>query len=228
MKNILFVIPARSKSKGIKNKNIIEWKGKPLIMYSYEFLLKQRIDLENICISTDSEEYIDFLIKNGVNKKCLLKRPNCLGEDLVVDYPVILHSWSNREELLKKEFEYIAIIRPTSPIRPDNIILESIDILLSNPELTSLRAMRKVAENPYRVWKFSSQGKYMTPLIDNVIEPGNIPRQKLNKNFYFQSGEIEIVKRSTLQSGSISGSKVGIIEMKDKNVDIDTYDDFKC
>ena len=227
MNNILFVIPARSGSKGIKNKNIIDWGGKPLIMHSFDFLLSQNISDNNICISTDSYRYINFLKQNGVHSKSILKRPNCLGEDIVVDYPVIIHAWSNREELLEKEFQFIAIIRPTSPNRPKNIIQESIDKLLNNPELTSVRAMRKVSENPHRVWKYSENNSYMVPIIDNIIEPGNIPRQKLDNNFYYQSGEIEITKRTTLQSGSISGPRVGIIEMKNKNIDIDSKDDIK-
>ena len=47
MNDVLFVIPARSGSVGVKNKNIISWKGKPLIMYSFDFLVSQNIALEN-------------------------------------------------------------------------------------------------------------------------------------------------------------------------------------
>ena len=227
MNKILYVIPARSGSKGIKNKNILEWNGKPLIMHSFQFLLDQNISLDDICISTDSSDYVNFLENNGVHEKCILKRPTCLGEDFVVDYPVILHAWSTKEELLKKKFEFIALIRPTSPNRPKDIISKSLDLLIENPQLTSVRAMRKVSEHPFRIWQLSSDNKYMKPLIEDVLEPGNIPRQKLQNNFYFQSGEIEIMRRSTLQLGSISGSKVGIIEMTDKNIDIDTPDDIK-
>ena len=38
MDEVLFVIPARSGSSGIKNKNIIDWKGKPLIMHSFDLV----------------------------------------------------------------------------------------------------------------------------------------------------------------------------------------------
>lgn len=227
MNKILYVIPARSGSKGIKNKNIAEWNGKPLIMYSFQFLLDQQIPLDDICISTDSQNYINFFKKLGIHERCILKRPKCLGEDFVVDYPVVLHAWCIKEEFLQKEFDFITVIRPTSPNRPKDIITKGLKILIDNPHLTSVRAMRKVSEHPFRIWRFSSDKKYMKPLIEDVREPGNIPRQKLEDNYYFQSGEIEIIRRSTLQLGSISGSYVGIVEMTEKNIDIDTPDDIK-
>ena len=59
------------------------------------------------------------------------------------------------------------------------------------------------------------------------LKNGNIPRQKLSNNYFYQSGELEIIKRSTLQLGSVSGSNVGIIEIDETNVDIDSEDDLK-
>jgi len=228
MNNVLFIIPARSGSSAIKNKNIIDWKGKPLIKHSFDYLVGQNISLNNICISTDSDKYIEFFQQIGINRACILKRPSSLAENLVVDYPVILHAWCNREELLKRKFEFIAIVRPTSPNRPKDIIFKGLELLNKDKELTSVRAMRKVNENPFRIWRKSKKNKYMHPLIHDVFEPGNIPRQLLDQTFYYQSGELEIVRRSTLQLGSISGSNVGIIEVTEKNIDIDTPDDLKC
>jgi len=228
MNDVLFVIPARSGSSGIKNKNIIDWKGKPLIMHSFDFLKSQSINLENICVSTDSDQYINLFKENGIPEKCIIKRPKCLAEDYVVDFPVILHAWSLKEELLNKKFEYIALIRPTSPIRPKDIISRGIEILEKNHEITSVRAMRKVSENPFRIWQKIKNKNYVSPIVEYVPEPGNIPRQMLDKDFFYQSGELEIVRRSTLQLGSISGPKVGIIEIDGKNLDIDNPDDLRC
>ena len=84
--------------------------------------------------------------------------------------------------------------------------------------------MRKVTEHPYRIW-IKDEKEIAKPLIKNIKEPGNIPRQYLEKNYFFQSGEIEICRRETLQSGSISGDNVGIIEIEDSNPDIDSIDD---
>ena len=226
MENILFVIPARSGSQGIKDKNIMMWKGKPLLMHTYDFLIERKINCENICISTDSKRYIDFFLNQGVNKKSFIKRPKCLGENFVVDYPVVLHSWAIKEEINKKIYDYIAIMRPTSPVRPNNIIESGLEVINNDRSLTSVRAMRKVKEHPNRVWKKNNLG-FVEPLLNDTFEPGNLPRQKLVNDFFYQSGELEIIRRTTLQMGSVSGSKVGILEINEINIDIDTKDDLK-
>lgn len=53
-KNILAIIPARVGSKGIKDKNITELNGKPLIAYSVEAGLKSKY-INKVVVSTDEE-----------------------------------------------------------------------------------------------------------------------------------------------------------------------------
>ena len=65
----------------------------------------------------------------------------------------------------------------------------------------------------------------MKTIIDKVREPYNIPRQQLPKLF-FQSGDIEIIKRKTIKKGSISGNHVLPLIVKTYN-DIDTIEDLK-
>lgn len=222
--NILFVIPARSGSKGLPNKNVFFWKDKPLTMHSYDYLINQNIDPKKIVITTDSEEYAEIFIKYGVRRESILLRPSCLAEDNVVDYPVILHAWSYMENINKEKYQFITLIRPTSPIRPKNLIERGINLIKENKELTSIRAMRKVKEHPNRIWV--KEDKIAKPIIQNINEPGNIPRQFLSMLYYYQSGELEIVRRNTLQMGSISGDNVGILEIYDDYPDIDSTNDF--
>ena len=56
IKKILAIIPARSGSKSIKNKNIIKYKGKPLIYYSIKTALKSKL-INRVIVSTDSKKY---------------------------------------------------------------------------------------------------------------------------------------------------------------------------
>ena len=55
MKNIA-IIPARSGSKGVKDKNIRNLCGKPLMAYTIEAAL-QSSKFEEVMVSTDSEKY---------------------------------------------------------------------------------------------------------------------------------------------------------------------------
>ena len=59
MKNIVALIPARSGSKGIPNKNIKNICGNPLIAYSIRVAQKSKL-IDRIIVSTDSQKYADI------------------------------------------------------------------------------------------------------------------------------------------------------------------------
>ena len=66
MKNIVAIIPARAGSKGLKNKNIIDLCGKPLMAYSIEAALRAEV-FSKVIVSTDSEHYADIARKYGAD-----------------------------------------------------------------------------------------------------------------------------------------------------------------
>lgn len=224
-KDLMIIIPARSGSKGLKDKNIFMFKGKPLIMHTFDYLIEENHTYDQIIISTDSTYYMNLLKEYGVPEKCFLLRPTCIAEDNVVDYPVVLNAWAFMESKRNQLYKYIALLRPTSPFRPKGLIYDGLNILKKDSSISSVRAMRKVSEHPFRVWK-KIDDTYVEPLINDKFEPGNIPRQLLEEKYMFQSGELEIFTRETLQSGSISGSRVAFLEMKEINPDIDSVNDF--
>ena len=89
--------------------------------------------------------------------------------------------------------------------------------------------MTEVSQHPYRMWKKKS--KYISSFISddspNLSEPYNKPRQILPKVF-FQTGDIEIVRRSTILAGSVSGDRILPIQLNQNAViDIDNLEDLK-
>ena len=103
--------------------------------------------------------------------------------------------------------DIIILLRPTSPLRPKGLIEEAVSMLENNPKASSVRAMTKSKEHFYRQWK--KDGDYIQSFVEDqsVHEPYNIPRQFL-PNSYFQTGDIEVIRRSTLINGSVSGDFV--------------------
>ena len=87
--NIITVIPARSGSKSIKDKNIIPYKGKPLIYYSIRAALKSKF-INRVIVSTDSNKYKKISIKLGAEVPFL--RPKKYSTDNSIDYDYILHA----------------------------------------------------------------------------------------------------------------------------------------
>ena len=76
----LAIIPARGGSKRIKNKNLVNFNGKPIISYTIENAKKSKL-FDKIHVSTDSEKILNYLKK----KKLLpeFKRPKTLSKDKV-------------------------------------------------------------------------------------------------------------------------------------------------
>lgn len=220
--NIYTIIPARGGSKGIPKKNIKTLKGKPLIAHTIEYSLKSKFTNKTI-VSTDSLEIAEIAKSFGAIVPFI--RPSNLAEDLTPDFPVFKHALLELENIFKEEIDLLILLRPTSPYRPHGLIEIGINKMIQNPGASSLRSVTKTNEHPYRQW--ISNGDYIVGYEKGTKEPYNIPRQQLPE-IYFQTGDIEIIRRSTIMDGSISGKNViPLIINHDDMVDIDTHKDWK-
>ncbi len=220
---MLAVVPARSGSKGIPNKNIRAFKDKPLLVHALSYA---RENLTNGCLvlSTDSDRYLEVAREYGCDPSAKFLRPSILAGDEVQDHPVALHALNESEKLLSRTFDYVAWLRPTSPIRPPGLIQHGLKLLAENPQATSIRAVRPAAEHPYRIW-FEHESGRMSGIIRQVPESFNLPRQLLPLKYWFQSGEIEMVTAKTLRDGSMSGTYVLPLKIFERNPDIDSEKD---
>lgn len=115
------MIPARSGSKGIKNKNLALLGDKPLIEYTFELASSlQSKFIKKIILSTDSEEIIS-LSKKFHKIHTPFIRPTHLATDSSNVSDVVIHAldyYSNLDE----SFDYVLLLQPTTPFRkPDEI-----------------------------------------------------------------------------------------------------------
>lgn len=222
--NIYTVIPARGGSKSVPRKNIKPLNGHPLIKYSIDYSNASSL-VNRTIVSTDDEEIAD--IAKGLGADVPFMRPQSLGGDLVQDYPVVMHALITLEEIYEETIDIIILLRPTSPLRPSNLIESGISLLKNNPAATSVRAVASSTEHPYRQW--GMQDGYIIGFSNDLtskIEPFNLPRQELPKVF-FQTGDIEIIRRQTLKNGSISGDRILPLTINSDQVyDIDSQEDF--
>ena len=79
MSNNFAIIPARSGSKGIKNKNIKDFGGYPLLAWTIKICKKCK-SIDRIILSTDSEEYQKLAIKYGAEAPFL--RPKRISSSM--------------------------------------------------------------------------------------------------------------------------------------------------
>ena len=104
------IIPARSGSKGLRDKNIMDLCGKPLIAYTIEAAI-QTGEFESVIVSTDSQHYAEISHKYGAD---VMMRGETLSNDKATTYMVLEDILKNR---LPNPIDYFVLLQPTSPLR---------------------------------------------------------------------------------------------------------------
>lgn len=215
---ILSIIPARGGSKSIPRKNIKPLGNFPLISYSIAAGLQSK-SVKRVVVSTDDKEIGECAEQYGAEVPFL--RPVELAGDHIQDFPVIEHAlrWLKGKENYKPDI--IVFLRPTSPFRPIGCIDEAINIMLNDSKTDCVRAVMRSGQEPYKMWRIMN-GRMIPLLKTSLVEPYNMPRQKLPKT-YWQTGQIEVIRYSTItDKKSITGINICPIEMSPKYViDID-------
>jgi N-acylneuraminate cytidylyltransferase len=221
MLKIVTIIPARGGSKSLPKKNIRLLDNKPLLCYSIDYSKKSSLVTKTI-VTTDSQEIADIAKSCGAEVPFL--RPSEYAQDDTRDYPFMKHALDYFESI-GEVYDIYILLRPTSPIRPEGLIEKAIEIFENNFSASSVRSIAKIKEHPYRAWEINIDGS-MQGLVKSVEESYNIPRQELPE-IYFQTGDIEAIRRETILKGSISGDNIyPLIINHDEMVDIDEVSDF--
>ena len=114
MNKILAFIPARGGSKGIPNKNIKLFNGKPLIEWTIDSALKSKL-ISKVIVSSDSQKILSISKKLGAET---VLRPKNISGDFATTESAIKHYIKNTKE----SFDTIVLLSPTSPIRKINDI----------------------------------------------------------------------------------------------------------
>lgn len=222
---VIALIPARGGSKGIPKKNIKLFKKEPLIAHSIK-LSQQSTLISDIIVTTDCEEIAN--ISRKYNASVPFMRPSEISMDLSLDSEFIEHyiNWAIENNKLP---DLIVQMRPTYPNRTLSHLNKMIDIMINNPEYTSLRTVIEMTKSPYKMYR--NIDNILVPLfeeVDGLKEPYNNCRQNL-PDIYLHNGYIDIIRVSSyLKTKSITGDKIyPYIMNKDEVYDIDSIEDWE-
>jgi len=218
---ILGLVPARSGSKAIPNKNILSLAGKPMMAYSIEHSLKCR-SINRTIVSTDSELYAGIASSFGAEVPFL--RPAEYSGDLSTDLEVFIHclEWLEKNENYRPDI--CVQLRPTHPVRNIDDIDKMVQIMIDDPSIDSVRSVVKSPDSPYKMW-FANSDNTLRPVIDTDIRDAyNLPRQVLPET-YLQNASIDVIRTDTIvKKRSMTGEKISGYIM-DEIYDIDTFRD---
>ena len=217
---ILGTICARGGSKGVKNKNIKELHGKPLIAYTIEYLKKWG-KADRIICSTDSKEIAYIAIEYGAEVPFM--RPEGLATDVASKLSVLKHVVDFCEKQENTRYDIIVDLDPTSPIRKQKFIGEAFREFLEK-DADNLYSATRAHKNPYFNMVELDESGYA-----KLCKKSNIVRRQDAPVVYSINASIYIYKRDFLmKTNTLHSNKTIIYEMPDiASTDIDREIDFK-
>jgi CMP-N-acetylneuraminic acid synthetase len=221
---VLAIVPARSGSKSIKDKNIQSFFGKPLLVHSIEHALESKL-IDRVILSTDSEAYAQIGRQAGAEIPFL--RPTGIAGDLSTDLEVFQHALTYLAEQESYFPDIVVHLRPTTPVRNVEDIDQMITMLVNAPHGDCIRAIFKLKDTPFKMW-FKGEDHTIVPVVSNEHFPEayNIPRQALPQA-YMQTASIDVIRATTItEKNSMTGDTILGYEVSEF-IDIDHLEDFE-
>ena len=200
------IIPARSGSKSIKDKNLALLGGYPLIAYSIA-LAKTTAGIDRVVVSTDSLEYAAIAEKYGAEVPFL--RPEALSQDNSTDYDFMSHAVSWFDDNSKHSPEFWIHLRPTTPLRDTHIVKAAMSLITERQDATALRSGHLSPESPFK-WLRKNRDGFLTSLNgeDTNLDKYNGPRQDF-PDVLIPNGYVDIIRTSFIRERKLlHGNKV--------------------
>lgn len=221
--SVVALIPARSGSKGVVDKNIKLLNGKPLINHAIDSGKNSKL-IDDVFISTDSKNYANLALDAGAKAPFL--RPEEISRDNSTDLECFEHFINFFKESDMKLPEFIVHLRPTTPVRNTKIIDSAIDFFCNNHKKYS--SLRSVHEMPESAFKFCTIESNMLKSIGTqsfAMDSSNNPRQGFPKT-YIPNGYVDIISvEYVMKHKLLHGDKV-YGYLTPMTYEIDSLDDF--
>jgi len=199
---IVALIPARSGSKRVVDKNIRCLAGHPLLAYTVSAALQSDI-FTDVIVSTDSEHYAAIARHYGAEVPFL--RPASLAGDQSPDIEWVAHTLERLADE-GREYDCFSILRPTSPFRMPQTIRRAWRAFSTEQGVDSLRAVEMCQQHPGKMWVV--QGRRMIPLmpLQDSSQPWHSSQYPSLPEVYVQNASLEIAwTRVVSERGTIAG-----------------------
>jgi CMP-N-acetylneuraminic acid synthetase len=218
MEKILAVIPARGGSKGILHKNIYPLCGKPLIEYTIDAAFRSGM-LDDVLVSTDDKQIADVSKKAGAWVPFI--RPSEYSGDHAKTIDVVMHA-VDFLNTMKKHYDILVLLQPTSPLRDAKDIRNAIDLFRSDDDITSLASVSE-ADNPVLI-RYMNENDQLEKLLDN---DSTIRRQDMKKSWRINGAIYINYFRDLCEKTSFNDNKYGFVIDSRHGIDIDTVEDIR-
>lgn len=216
------LIPARSGSKGVVDKNIRLLGGQPLIAWSIRACEICK-NIDRIILSTDSEKYAEIARDLGCEVPFL--RPASLAGDKSTDFEFVAHAldFLSAENRMP---DHIFHIRPTTPLRKPEVIDRAFEAFLGSTEATALRSVHEMSESAYKTFEMSPSGYLKTiGSKSTALDAANNARQIFPKT-YSANGYVDILSVKFIKETSLLHGNRVLPFVTERVSEIDIEEDF--
>ena len=215
------LICARAGSRGIKNKNIKKFKGKPLIAHPIQLARKIK-KFKSISVSTESKKIANISKYYGADVPFI--RSKKLSTSKVNEWDV----WEDfvKKKNLKKKDDILVILPTTSPFRKKKDVEKCIS-LYKKKIYDYVMVITKASHNPYFNMVKKNNDKLIKicmPFDKKIVRRQDAPKIfNITTVCYVVSAKFVLSKKSVFKTG-----KIGAVEIPyERSLDLDTEFDLK-
>ena len=218
MQKIISIIPARGGSKGLKNKNIRDLYGKPLISWSINFAKKSNL-IDDCIVSTDCDEIAQIAQKFGA--RVPFKRDKFLSDDKAKTSDVLLDVIDKCK--LNKD-DTIILLEPTSPYRLHKDLQKIVEIFFSN-KFSKIVSVQEAISSSYK-FQFFQNNNLTLRSLDYLEMPNDIRRQDIKKTFFLDgSFYMSYISEFKKEPGFLGNNTGSFLNNYFSSFEIDCMDD---
>ncbi|MEQ8433451.1 MAG: acylneuraminate cytidylyltransferase family protein [Oceanicaulis sp.] len=225
-KTCVALIPARSGSKRVPDKNIARLEGHPLMAYTICAARASGV-FDEVMVSTDSEAYADIARHYGASVPFV--RPAELAGDTSPDIDWIRHALSHYRAD-GRAFDAFSILRPTSPCRKAATIRRAWTQFLASAGADSLRAVELCAQHPGKMWVVRGDRMHpLMPMAPEGVTPYHSTQYAGLPKVYAQNASLEIAWSAVaMDHGTIAGEVLTpFLTEKDEGLDVNAPIDWR-
>lgn len=222
MKNFLCIIPARSGSKGLKDKNIKKINGIPLIGWTIKDCLQIK-KFDKVIVSTDSKKYAKIALSFGAEVPFLRTKKNSQDKSEDIEFLKEIYEFYKKKKIF---YDYLVHMRPTTPLRRLDTLKKILNFFKKNiKKFDSLRSVQKMSESSYKSFVIKNKNN-LTPIFksNKKLDYFNKPRQFFPDTF-FPNGYMDIYKTKNLLKKTLYGNSTAAY-ITENVVEIDDISNF--
>lgn len=228
--NILFTICGRAGSKGVKNKNIKDFLGVPLVYYTLAAIrlaaesMGEKVEYR-VALNTDSRELAELVTAQNAVNVDVLWRDASLGGDTVPKVAVIKDCYERSVKAQGMDFDTVVDLDITSPLRCARDVVNAIETKMRREDVDVVYSVTSARRNPH-FNMVKQEGDYFVKAV-----PSNFTSRQQAPVFYDMNASIYAYATRALrekENATFFNDGAFAVMMKDTAVlDIDSEEDYE-